>query len=184
MAAISVREQRLIIITLLVILYAVLGFTLRGRLDNWRAARKQAGELRTQITDRRMLIGSWQTWDNLYADLSSLMPLFETETKVETYFYKIMDDAAAKTDMSITRRRVRSEELKGDVHEIAIECTDWRGTIDALVKFLYELQKNGVMLDVRSLFIRPESNNPANLQGSFTLYCAFMRTAPANGNTP
>jgi len=67
----------------------------------------------------------------------------------------------------------------GDVYEMAIDCKEWDGTLDALVHFLYGLESAGVMLDMRQMFIRPSPVDHSHLKGSFVLYCAYMREGPA-----
>ncbi len=185
MSTISLREKRLAVITVLIILYAIVGFTARKRLDAWRASRVTAKTAATELQNRRELIAADDAWRQRYHEMSNLMPVFSIADKVDTHWLKIMDDAATKSDIIIGARKVTRETLVGDVYEMAIECNEWRGSTSALVKFLYELQKAGVMLDIRSLVVRPDSKNPANLTGRFTLFCAYMREAPpAGGTTP
>ena len=75
--------------------------------------------------------------------------------------------------------QVGAEKPVGDVFEIAIECKEWEGSLDALVHFLYDLESAGVMLDMRQMFMRPHPTNRGLLRGTFTLHCAYMREKPA-----
>ena len=181
MSAVSLREKRLVIITVLVILYAVVGFTARKRLDAWDNLRRETQAAKDDFVQRRALIAARPKWTKDYLDVRSLMPPFSATAKVETHWLKILDDAATASGITIGSRRPTPERIVGDVCEISIECNDWKGTIENLVQFLYELHRAGAMLDIRTLHIRPDSRNPANLSGRFTLYCAYMReTPPAN----
>jgi len=185
MSAVSLREKRLVIVTILVLLYAVVGFTARKRLDGWQTLRVETEAARSDYQLRSALIAAGPKWKKDFLEVQSLMPRFAATTRVDTHWLKILDDAAAVSGITIGSRQVSRETLVGDVYEISIQCNDWKGTLDQLVHFLYELHRAGAMLDVRTLFIRPDSKNPANLSGQFTLYCAFMReTTPATGTTP
>ena len=108
-----------------------------------------------------------------------LMKIFPADKQVDTYWLGVMDDAAAGNKLNILKRQVGGEQLVGDVYELAIDCKDWEGTLDALVHFLYSLESTGVMLDMRQMFIRPNPADHAHLKGSFVLYCAYMRERPA-----
>ena len=61
-----------------------------------------------------------------------------------------------------------------------VECKEWEGSLESLVKFLYAVHAEGAMLDVRKLFIRPGSSAAGKaatgLRGSFTLFCAYLRS--------
>jgi len=181
MIAVSLREKRLVIITLLVILYAVIGFTARKRLDEWSILRRETQAAKGDLVKSRALIAAGPLWKQRYLDVQTLMHVFTATARVDTHWRKILDDAADASGLTLGSHRVVSEEAVGDVREMTIECRDWKGTTENLVDFLYALHKAGVMLDIRQLHIRPDSRNPSQLSGQFTLSCAFMReTPPAN----
>jgi hypothetical protein len=60
---------------------------------------------------------------------------------------------------------------------LPIECREWEASLDALVRFLFELQSEGAMLDIRQLLIKPRGQGI--LRGRFTLYCAYARAGDA-----
>ncbi|NLN01305.1 MAG: hypothetical protein GX174_05295 [Lentisphaerae bacterium] len=177
---ISNREKVMLVITLLAILYGALGLTLRGRLERLRAQRDALREQQTLLADREALVAQRASWEAQYAELQDLMPVFDQNRRVDTYWLGIMDRVAAKNNFSIIKPQVGEEKLAGDVYEMPIDCKDWEGSLEGLVGFLYDLQAEGAMLDVRSMFIRPVPNKPALLRGSFTLYCAYLREASDN----
>jgi hypothetical protein len=181
---VSPREKALALITLTALLYGALGLTVRGRLEMLRALRQEHRARQTLLAERRALVAQGDEWARQYAELQDLMPVFEAGRRVDTYWLAIMDRLAAKNNFSILRRQVGSEQPAGDVHELPIDCKEWEGSLESLVGFLYDLQAEGAMLDVRQMYIRPAPNNPALLRGSFTLFCAYLReaapAAPAN----
>jgi hypothetical protein len=176
---VSDREKAMLAVTLLVVLFGVLGLTLRGRLAQLRLLRGALREQRLLLADRGQLVAQRASWEEQYASLQSLMPVFEPERRVDTYWLAIMDRLAAKNNLSIIKPQIGEEKLAGDVYEMPIDCKDWEGSLEGLVGFLYDLQAEGAMLDMRGMFIRPAPNKPALLRGSFTLFCAYLRGAAA-----
>ena len=63
---------------------------------------------------------------------------------------------------------------------MTLDCKEWEGSLEALVHFLYDLESKGVMLDMRSMYIKPNPADRTHLKGSFVIYCAYMRERPAN----
>ena len=77
-------------------------------------------------------------------------------------------------DERILKRQVGEEEKHGDVYELPIDCRDWEATLDSLTHFLFDLQAENAMLDVRQLLIRP-NKDASKLRGRFLLNCAYTR---------
>ena len=184
---VSTREKAMLALTLLAVLYGGLGLTLRGRLSQLQLLRGGLREQQALLADRNELVAQRAAWDQQYATLQNLMPVFDPERRVDTHWLGVMDRLAAKNNLSIIKTQIGEEKLAGDVYEMPIDCKDWEGSLEGLVGFLYDLQAEGAMLDVRSMFIRTAPNKPALLRGSFTLYCAYLRGASvpapgANGN--
>jgi len=183
MNAISTREKRLVIVTVLVLCYAVVGATAGNRVKIWKELAKDVDSAKVELGTRVSLIDRVDYWMQRYEDDRELMDVFAQGVKLDTHWYQILDNARNASGLSISRRSPPSAEKTavGDVLEISIECGDWRGTVENLVRFLYALHSAGVMLDVRKLYIRPEARNPGSLNGNLTLFCAYMReNKPAN----
>ena len=168
----------MVALTLLAVLYGALGLTLRGRLERLRQMRGTLREQQTLLADREALVAQRASWEAQYATLQDLMPVFDPARRVDTYWLGIMDRLAAKNSFSIIKPQIGEEKLAGDVYEMPIDCKDWEGSLEGLVRFLYDLQAEGAMLDMRGMFIRPAPNKPALLRGSFTLFCAYLREPP------
>lgn len=172
------REKAMAAITAMVILYGVLGLLAKGRIERWRLQRDEYRQTTQRMALERALIAQRPLWETRYAGMKDLMPVFPADKPVDTYWLAVMDKAATKNGLNIAKRQVGAEKLVGDVYEVAIECKEWEGSLDALVHFLYDLEAEGVMMDMRQMFIRPHPTNHAVLRGSFTLYCAYMRERP------
>ena len=173
--SVSNREKTMLALTLLTLLFGGLGLTARRQVERYRQVDGRRRELQTLLGDRQALVSQRSDWEAQYASLRHLMPVFTPDRQVATYWLAIMDRLANQNGLSIVRRQVGEEKLVGDVYEMPIDCKDWEGSLEGLVRFLYDLQAEGAMLDVRSMFIRPTPNKPALLRGSFTLYCAYLR---------
>ncbi len=175
----SHRERSMLVLTVLVALYGITGILARGRIELRRAALEELEKAGMQRDMRQALIGQHDRWRRQYAQLRDLMPVFDAGRQVETHWLGLMDRAAARHGLNILRRQVGAEISLGEVYEMPIDCREWEGTLDSLLRFLYDLQSEGVMLDVRQLFIRPrEAGNPGMLRGRFVLYCAYLRNRP------
>jgi len=183
----SNREKVTASITLVVLLFGVLGLLSKGPLENWRLKRLQYRQACDELVRAESTIQERSKWEQQYAGVRDLMPVFALDKPVETHWLGVMDNAASANGLTILKRQVGSEKLVGDVYEMAIDCKEWEGTLDALVRFLYTLESTGVMLDMRQMYIRPNPADHSRLRGSFSLYCAYMRkkdAAPVKPGTP
>ena len=172
---VSQKEKALLAVTVVFLLYAAIGYGLRGRIDALRALRQEQDDRRALLDDQRALVAQRQQWEDAYAGKAGLMPVFTPGQQVETHWLEVLDRIASKNNLLIIRRQTERERQVGDVYEMPIECKEWEGDLEALVSFLYDIHAEGAMLDVRRLHVRPGGGKSAALRGSFTLYCAYMR---------
>lgn len=174
MSTVTSREKNMLLVAVVAVLYAVAALSYKKQITSWKAAERLYQSAQKKVQEERALIEARSEWTAKYEQMRDLMPIFPYDQNVDTHWMNIMDAAAARNGLNILRRQASKEAEVGDVYELPIECKDWEGTLEALVKFLYDLHKEGAMLDVRQLFIRP-ANSPGVLKGAFTLYCAYMR---------
>ena len=170
---VSEREKGLAAVTLVVLLFALL-------LMYFNRQKEKIAQLRAHRTEREALyaeytglIEQYQIWNEAYAKNADLMPVFEPGRQVQTYWLGVLDRLASTNDLSSIRRQAGEERQEGDVYELPIDCKEWEGSLESLTKFLYDVHAEGAMLDIRKLFIRP---GPRGLRGSFTLFCAYLRS--------
>ena len=174
MSAISSREKNMLIVVGVLMLCAFSALCYKKQVEDWRLARKAYRIAQRKFDAEKALIKARPEWDARYEKMRSLMPVFPYERDVDTHWLNVMDTVAQRNNLTITRRQASKELEVGDVFELPVECKDWEGTLESLVKFLYDLSQQGAMLDIRNLYVRP-SARPGFLKGSFTLYCAYMR---------
>lgn len=174
MSTISSKEKNLLLIVGVVILYGVAALSYKPQMVNLNIAKRSFEREEKKLRDERDLIANRAQWNERYETMRSMMPPFPYEKDVVTYWLSLMDTAASKQGLTISRRQANKEVEVGDVYELPLDCKDWEGTLEQLVKFLYEIDQQGAMLDMRQLYIRP-ATKPGFLKGTFTLYCAYMR---------
>lgn len=174
MSTVSAKEKNMLLVTAVIVLYAFAALSFKKQAANWTAAKRVYVAAQKKFFEEKSLIADRQEWASRYEQVKALMPVFPYDKDVDTHWLNVMDSAATQAGLAIARRQTNKEAEVGDVFELPIDCKDWEGSLDSLVKFLYALNQEGAMLDVRQLYIRP-SNKPGYLKGTFTLYCAYMR---------
>ena len=169
----SSREAVLVLSTAAVALFGGSALVARPKVDVWKETRRQQEAVRTEIEQDERLLQQRESLETELAELSQSLPAYSTDKKMDIHWLSTMDRFAAKHGVKISRRQAGEEKKAGDVRELPIECQQWEGNLDSLVHFLFDLQSEGGMLDVRHLLIKPEKGDL--LRGRFTLYCAYTR---------
>ena len=80
--------------------------------------------------------------------------------------------------VNLISRDAEKETLRGNMYEVAVNCK-WEGKLESLTRFLFDLQKEDVILDVSQLNVSP--NEKKVLRGGFTVYCSYSRIPTAGG---
>ena len=174
MSTVSPKEKNMLMVTVVIVLYAFAGLSFKKQVANWKASERVYVTAQKKLQEEKALIAARDEWAARYEQVRELMPVFPRDKDVDTHWLNLMDSAATRNGLTIARRQTNKEAEVGDVYELPIDCKDWEGSLESLVKFLYDLNQEGAMLDVRQLYVRP-SNKPGLLKGTFTLYCAYMR---------
>ena len=175
MSTVTSREKTMLLVAAVAVLYAIAALSYKGQAANWKKEEKTWKTAQKKAQEEKALIAASADWETRYAQMRGLMPVFPYDRDVDTYWLNMMDAAATRNGLFISRRQTGKETEVGDVYELPIDCKGWEGTLESLVKFLYDLQKEGAMLDVRQLFVQPLAGKPGYLKGTFTLTCAYMR---------
>jgi hypothetical protein len=165
----------MLLVAVVAVLYAVAALSYKGQAANWKKEEKIWRSAQKKAQEEKALIAARGEWEARYEQMYGLMPVFPYDRDVDTYWLNLMDTAAKRNDLFISRQQAGKEVEVGDVYELPIDCKAWEGTLESLVKFLYDLQKEGAMLDVRQLFVQPVAGKPGQLKGTFLLTCAYMR---------
>ena len=174
MSTITSKEKNMLMVTVVLVLYAVAALCYKGQREKWEKSQHAYMLNQEKYSAECDLIDAKAEWSGKYQRMCSLMPIFPYEKDVDTHWLNIMDTVASKNALSISRRQTGKEVEAGDVYELPIDCKNWEGTLESLVTFLYGLRQAGAMVDVRQLYVRA-ATHPGYLKGTFSLNCAYMR---------
>lgn len=170
---ISLREAVLVLITAAVALFGGSLMLVKPKIVYLKELRTKQAEVIRQIKQDKRLVDERDTWEKQLKKLSKMLPQYPVDKKMDVHWLSVMDNLAAKHGVKILKRQAGEERKQGDVYELPIECKEWEGGLDSIVHFLFDLQSEGAMLDIRQLLIKPKSKGV--LRGRFSLYCAYTR---------
>lgn len=167
------RETMLLVATGAVGLFAGTALLVKPRYQELKECRLARAQLVSETDHDKALVAQRERWAGEFAELSGMLPAYSAGKKMEVHWLSFMDTLAARHGVKIHKRQAGTEKRIGDVYELPVECRDWEGGLDAIVRFLFELQKEGAMLDIRQLLVK--SKGKGVLRGRFSLYCAYTR---------
>jgi hypothetical protein len=170
---ISDRELTLAVVSGAAVLIGVTILGARPFLVEARELRERQVTLRQDMEQDRTLAADKDRWMKEMDGLKGMLARFPAEQRMDVHWLSVMDRKAAQHSVSIVRRKAGEEKPAGEVFELPIECSDWEGSLDSLVHFLFELQSEGAMFDVRQLTVKPKGRNL--FRGGFSLSCAYVK---------
>ena len=172
----TLREKAIMAMLGMAVLYAfavILWFV--SAESAWKKAAKAYDKAKKTYQSEVKLIGEKRKWTEAYENEKATMPTFEAGKATDTTWRRKLDEIAAKHLIVISSAQTGKEVEAGDVLELPIEVKTWEGCLEALVKFMHELENtNDGMFDITQLNFKPSSKK-GYLRGSFTLNCAYMR---------
>jgi len=169
----SSREMVLALTTGALTLFGVSAVLSKPKFREWTEVRKQQAEVLVEMEQDRQLLAQREKLAADFDELSKQLPQYPADKKIDVYWLSVMDRLASKHGVKISKRQAGEEKNAGDVFELPIQCTDWEGSLDSIVHFLFDMQSSGAMLDIRQLLIK--SKGKGLLRGRFSLYCAYTR---------
>lgn len=175
----SQRELVLAMATGSIILFGMSAILAKPKIDEWSDVEKKQADLALQIKKNRETIASRPTWQKKLADLQKSLPEYPADKKLDVQWMSVMDQLASKHGVKILKRQAGEEKLVGDVYELPIECKEWEGNLGSIVHFLFDLQNQGAMLDIRQLQLKPKTGDL--MRGYFSLYCAYAKQGKVAG---
>lgn len=173
MMKMSERESVLVVATLAALLLGASMMLAKPKVVEWGEIRTRQAALRAEIARDKALVAEREEWASRFEEVSGMLSRHPATQKMDIYWMSIMDRLAAKHGVTISKRQVGEEKQAGEVYELPIEVKEWEGSLDALVHFLFDLQNEGAMLDVRQLLVKPKAGGI--LRGRFVLFCAYTR---------
>ena len=107
-------------------------------------------------------------------ELQSQLPVYDDKTSITAELLKLIKRMADQYGLDLVRTQPYNEKQTGSLYELGVSC-NWEGPLDALVRFLYDLQKQGVRFDVLQLNVQPDAQRDRILKGSMIINCAYRK---------
>jgi hypothetical protein len=176
----SRRELILAFSTGAVVLLGVSYLLGEPAIGRWRAAVERRQKLGDERKLAQRLIAQRGDWESRYQQQRADIPVHGVNDPVSALLLKRVEQLASENGLTLSRVQPDKERNIGDLFELAIDCA-WEGNLETLVRFLYAVQKQGAILDIRQLTVSPGQGAPDRLKGNFTLFFAFRRIEAGTG---
>ena len=178
---ISIRETMLGWMTVVVVLFGVTYWLGGPRLDEWKEVAKVRATFKGRMVTANRLLEMKDSVNGELDVFRKQIPQHPVGVDVTAELLKMLEKTASDSGLVLLRREPDKEKTVGDLCEVSINCS-WESELEALVRFLYALQVQGAILDIRQLTVTPGQGGPGRLKGNFTVDCAYTR--PSSGLGP
>ena len=178
--SVSNREQRLIIIVLLVVVAGSIMIFFPKQYKKYQDGRGRLKNIRMGIGNERQLLALRDDYRKRDDDLRGELKSFPADKQVDAYWLTKLSRIADNNGLIISRKTIGKEVVAGNARELPVDIRDWKGSTEALVKFLYEVQSAGSSMDVRQVRLSTSSRDKVNLSGKMTIFCAYTRGGSTN----
>jgi Tfp pilus assembly protein PilO len=175
---ISPREMVLAWVTGIVALAGLTYLLVEPELKEWKTQEGKKADALRQVGNQKRLIAQSSRWEARLAELKKKLPTHPQGKDVTTDLQVLIERLAKANGLILISREAEKESLRGNMYEVAVNCK-WEGKLEALTRFLFDIQKEDVILDVSQLTISP--NEKKVLRGGFTVYCSYSRLSPPGG---
>lgn len=169
----SLREWVLGMLTLAAALFGLLFYLGSSRMSELQGIRAEQEQLLGSIAMSRELVGEQEQWESRMAERQGQMPVFPQGQRMDLHWLSVIESVAGRHQLQILRHEPGEERQEGPVYELPVYVRQWEGTIDALVRFLFDIEREGAMLDVRYLHVRPKDRTIRH--GRLDIFCAYRR---------
>ena len=172
----GLREKAIASVLVMLALYAAAVATWFMYSESaWKKARSRYESACRTFRKETETIANKDRYVEDYEKAKEFMPVFEAAKTTEGTWLKKMREIAMKNLVVISQDEAKPEIVRDDVHELPIEVRSWEGSLEALVKFMHELENTEEgMFAITDLNFRPSAKK-GYLRGTFTLNCAYMR---------
>jgi Tfp pilus assembly protein PilO len=171
---ISKRETLLVLIALTVILFGLTYWLAGSRIDEQRRIKQDKVRLLRQIELHKRILAEKDSWYSRLEALQSQLPLYDEKTAITAELLKLIKRTADEHGLDLVRTQPYREEQTSSLYELGVSC-NWEGTLESLIRFLYDLQKQGVRFDVLQLNAQPDAQRDRILKGSMIIDCAYRK---------
>lgn len=169
------REMLLGWMTGLVILVALSVWICAPKIGNWKDMREQGETIKKRIVMAEHLVAQREQWNKRLADIAQKLSKYPPDDDVTADYLKILENVVRENGVTLSQRRPQKEKKQKDIYQMAIDCT-WEADLGSLVRFLFELEKQKVTLDIDDLNISLVAGGKGRLKGNFALICIYTRS--------
>lgn len=176
MSARSQAERALMSIIGVVVLYAIaVAAWFFYAAEAWNKARRRYEDAAKTCVKEKRLIGEKTKWEEAYEDEKAQMPTFDAGKSTDTAWLRKMEEVAQRNLILLGQHYADAEIDADDVKELPLKATGCEGSLEALVRFMHELENtDDGMYSISQLRLKP-SRKQGYLNLDFTLNCAYMR---------
>lgn len=171
---ISKRETFLGLIALTAVLFGLTYWLAGSRIEAQREMKKDKARLQHQIELHKRILAEKDAWYGRLEELQAQLPVYDEKVSISTELLKLIKRTADDHGLDLVRTQPYGEKQTGSLYELEVSCS-WEGSLEALVKFLYDLQKQGVRFDVLQLNAQPDAQRDRILKGSMIINCAYRK---------
>jgi len=175
---VSPREMVLIWITAVAALAGITYLLVDPQLRTWTTLSGKRQDIAAQVANHERLIAQAPKWDAKLSEQKKKLPTHLQGKDVTTDLQILIERLARANGLNLISRDAEKETLRGNMYEVAVNCK-WEGKLEPLTRFLFDLQKEDVILDISQLMITP--NEKRILRGGFTVYCSYSRVTQTGG---
>lgn len=168
----SNREMILGWSTLLIVLGAVLYWIGAGRWEEVRVLARDRAGLARQLRNTERLLGRRGDVDARLAVVRERLPRHAPGKDVTADILRDLENTARAHQVTLTRRDADRERQAGELMEVSVTCT-WEADLEGMVRFLYALESQGVMRQVRQMTASPGPDR--RLKGNIVADHAYIR---------
>lgn len=174
----SRREMVLGMTALTAVLFGLTYWLAGSKIDEQRRLGEEKARLLRQMELHKRIVEERDGWISRLIELQDQLPVYDEKTAVTAELLKMIKRTADDHGLDLIRTQPYREEQLGALYELGVSC-NWEGELEALVRFLYELQSQGIRFDVRQLNATPDARREGLLKGSMIIECAYRRAGGA-----
>ena len=160
MRALTAKEQKLLFLLVgaLFVLLNVVG--LQAFLNRQRLLQSNIAQLRTQLDEHRSILSGKDYWEERGNWLEANQPVDDVTTvEDDTKFTEFVEVSAKNSGLEYTRRGGGPMPPRGSIAEV-YDASTVKGPMEALVKWLSELQKPKEFRVIKQLRIKSTEKPP------------------------
>lgn len=179
----SPREMMLVWLTLAAVLLGGSFWLGEPMYQDWKDQRSARSTLHDRQRLAERLLEQKTDIQERWESLRAAMPSYPLDLDVTSQLLRNLQQTADKQGLILVRVEPDEEVSVGDLYEVSIACS-WEGSLDALVKFLYDVQAESGMVDTRQITVTPTRGNDGRLKGNMVVDYAYSRSNVTPESTP